>query len=119
LQFGNMHFLPSAEVFSGFTIVTPIGRTTNKKAAKVSCLPLRPKDFPIFCIVLFIPHYWALSNNLLLRACSLTSPHRGREIRAQTKRRAYWRFFVITEILDFSMLWLLNGFLERMFFYFI
>ena len=45
-----------------------IGRTPNKKAAKVSCLPLGPEDFLIFSVVLSIPHYWALSNNLLLRA---------------------------------------------------
>jgi hypothetical protein len=59
-----MHFLLSAEVFSIFTIVTPIGKLPNKKAVKVSCLRLRPKDVLIFCIILLIPHYWALSNNL-------------------------------------------------------
>jgi hypothetical protein len=51
-----MHFLPSAEVFSVFPIVTPIGRAPNKKAikaTKISCLPLRPKDFLIFCFVLY------------------------------------------------------------------
>ena len=48
---GNMHFLPSAEVFSVFPIVTPTGRAPNKKATKISCLPLRPKDFLIFCFV--------------------------------------------------------------------
>jgi len=61
-----MHFLPSAEVFSIFPIVTPLGRVPNKKATKVSYLPPRPKDFLIFCVVLFIPHYWALSNNLFI-----------------------------------------------------
>ena len=61
-----MHFLPSAEVFSGFLVVTPLGKTPNKKATKVSCLPPRPKDFLIFCVALFIPHYLALSNNLFI-----------------------------------------------------
>ena len=51
-----MHFLPWAEVFSGFFIVTPIGISPSKKGVKVSCLPLQPKDFLIFCILLFIPH---------------------------------------------------------------
>jgi len=66
-----MHFLPSGEVFSGFFIFTPLGKEPNKKATKVSSLPLRTKDFLIFCILLIIPHYWALSNNLLLRDCPL------------------------------------------------
>jgi len=48
-----MHFLPSAEVFSIFPIVYPIGKSPNKKAVKVSCLRLRPKDFLIFCTVLY------------------------------------------------------------------
>ena len=61
-----MHFLPSGEVFSGFFIFTPLCKAPNKKATKVSSLPLRPKDFLILCIILIIPHYWALSNNLLL-----------------------------------------------------
>jgi len=61
-----MHFLPSGEVFSGFFIFTPIGKAPNKKATKVSNLPLRLKDFLIFCVLLIIPHYRALSNNLLL-----------------------------------------------------
>jgi hypothetical protein len=47
-----------------------IGRAPNNKAAKVSCLPLGPEDFLIFCLVLSIPHYWALSNNLLLTVYS-------------------------------------------------
>jgi len=67
VQCGNVHFLLSAEVFSIFPIVTPIGKLPNKKAVKVvkvSCLRLRPKDFLIFRIILLIPHYWALSNNL-------------------------------------------------------
>ena len=51
VQCGNMHFLPSAEVFSTFSIVTPIGKSPNKKAVQVSCLRLRPKDFLIFRIV--------------------------------------------------------------------
>jgi hypothetical protein len=43
-----MHFLSSAEVFSIFPIITPIGKSPNKKAVKVRCIPLRPKDFLIF-----------------------------------------------------------------------
>jgi len=53
LQPGNLHFLPSGEVFSGFFILTPL----SKKATKVSYLPLRLKDFLIFCIVLFFVYY--------------------------------------------------------------
>jgi hypothetical protein len=61
-----MHFLPSGEVFSIFTIATPKDTALNKKAAKVSHLPLQLKDFLIFCnVLLIIPHHWALSNNLL------------------------------------------------------
>jgi hypothetical protein len=55
-QPGKLHFLLSGEVFSGFFILTPF----NEKATKVSYLPLRLKDFLIFCIVLFfsiIPHF--------------------------------------------------------------
>jgi len=50
VQLGNRHFLLSAEVFSVFAIVTPIGQPPNKKAVKVRCIPLRPKDFLIFHI---------------------------------------------------------------------
>jgi len=32
VQFGNTHFLFSSEVFSTFPIVTPIGKSPNKKA---------------------------------------------------------------------------------------
>jgi len=67
LQSGNIHFLPLAEVFIGFPIVTPLDRAPNKKATKVSCLPLRPKDFLIFYVVLIILRRWGLSNNLLPR----------------------------------------------------
>ncbi len=48
MQCGNVHFLPSAEVFSIFPIVTPIGKSPNKKAVKINCLRLRPKDFLIY-----------------------------------------------------------------------
>ena len=65
LQLANMHFLPSAEVFSICFIFTPLVRAPNKKAAKVSYLPSRPKDSLIFCIILFIPYHWALSSNIL------------------------------------------------------
>jgi len=61
-----MHFLPLGEVFSAFFIVTPLCRSPNKKATKVSSLPLWLKDFLIFRALSIIPHYWALSNNLLL-----------------------------------------------------
>jgi len=43
LQPGKLHILPSGEVFSIFFIIAPV----IKKAAKVSCLPLRLKDFLI------------------------------------------------------------------------
>jgi hypothetical protein len=43
-----------------------IGRVPNNKAAKVSRLPLGPEDFLNFCLVLSIPHYWALSNKFLI-----------------------------------------------------
>jgi len=66
VQPGNIHFLPSAEVFSIFPIVTPIGKSPNKKAVKFSCLSLWPKDFLIFCVLLFIPYCGALSNNLFI-----------------------------------------------------
>src|SRR4030042_5059077 len=75
VQCGNSHFLSLAEVFSiFFPIVTPVCKSPNKKAVKVRCLPLRPKDFLIFCILSFIPHYWALSNNLLLSFDLLFAP---------------------------------------------
>ena len=51
-----MHFLPSAEVFSIFPIVTPVGSSLSKKGVKVSCLYLLPKDFLIFYVLLFIPY---------------------------------------------------------------
>jgi len=51
-----MHFLPWAEVFSIFFIVTPIGKSSIKKGVKVSCSPRWTKDFLIFCVLLFIPH---------------------------------------------------------------
>ena len=81
MQCGNVHFLSLAEVFSiFFPIVTPLGKSPNKKAVKVKCLPLRPKDFLIFCIVLFIPHYWALSScglkkSLLFSFCAIWHCH--------------------------------------------
>jgi len=53
LQPGKLHFLLSGEVFRGFFILTPF----NEKATKVSYLPLRLKDFLIFCIVLFFDYY--------------------------------------------------------------
>jgi hypothetical protein len=63
VQCGNVHFLSLAEVFSiFFPIVTPVGKSPNKKAVKVRCLPLRPKDLLIFHIISLIPHYWALSS---------------------------------------------------------
>jgi hypothetical protein len=55
LQLINSHFLPSAEVFSLFVIITPLAGEPNKKAAKVSYLPLRLKDSLIFSINTFIP----------------------------------------------------------------
>jgi len=46
VQFGNAHFLSSAEVFNIFPIVTPLGKSPNKKAVKEGLLglSLRPKD---------------------------------------------------------------------------
>jgi hypothetical protein len=66
LQSGNMHFLSSAEVFSIFPIVYPIGREP-KRTAKISRLPLLPKDFLICCVLSIVTHYCCLSSNILLK----------------------------------------------------
>jgi ABC-type uncharacterized transport system permease subunit len=66
LQPGNAHILLSGDVFSVFAIITPLSENAKrKKAAKVSYLPLQLKEFLIFCASI-LPHYWALSNNLLI-----------------------------------------------------
>jgi hypothetical protein len=54
LQSANSHILPSAEVFILFVIITPLAGEPNKKAAKVSYLPLRLKDSLIFSNGTFI-----------------------------------------------------------------
>src|SRR4030042_439753 len=66
VQPGKTHFLSLAEVFSLFLIVTPADRAPNKKAAKVSCLPLQLKEFLIFCVFISLPHYYPLCQTFFL-----------------------------------------------------
>ena len=65
MQCGNVHLLPSGEVFRIFCIVTPIGEPRNERAVKVSRLRLRPEDFLNFS-TLFVATLLGLVKRFLL-----------------------------------------------------
>lgn len=60
MQFGKMHFLSSAEVFSIFVIVTLIGKSSIKKSVKADCSSRWIEEIQIFFILLLIPYLLGL-----------------------------------------------------------
>jgi hypothetical protein len=57
---------PQLKFLVFFPSLLLIGREP-KRTAKISRLPLLPKDFLICCVVSIVTHYRPLSNNILLR----------------------------------------------------